>query len=77
MLHIRHFHITDRSARRKLLELGFEFQFIERIDFLGHMNMVAVRNVVFTVTPGITPNRRGRHFAKRYVVDSMGVPYTE
>ena len=44
--HIRDFDIADRSARRQLLELGFEFQLREGVDLLCDMNMIAVRNII-------------------------------
>ena len=44
--HIRNFDIADRSARRQLLELGFELQLRESVDLLCDMNVIAVRNII-------------------------------
>ena len=46
LLHVRHFHIADRAARRQLLEIRLKFQLAEGIDLLTDVNMIAVGNVV-------------------------------
>ena len=46
VLHVRNLNVADCATRRQLLELGLELQLAECIDLLGHMNMVAVRDVV-------------------------------
>ena len=45
VLHIRHFYITDRTACRKRLKLGFKFQFVKRIDRLTYINVITVRDI--------------------------------
>ena len=45
VLHIRHLDIADGAARRKLLKLRFKLQLLECVYLLGHMYMIAVRNV--------------------------------
>ena len=47
ILHIGHFHVTDGTARRKLLEFRLKLQFIKRIDLLCHMHMITVRDIIF------------------------------
>ena len=47
LLHIRYFHVADRTTRRQLLELRFEFQFFESVDVLCYVYMIAVCDVVF------------------------------
>ena len=46
ILHVRNLHIGDSSARRQCLELGFQRQLVKGVDLLGHMYVIAVRNVV-------------------------------
>ena len=45
-LQIRYFHITDGSARRKLLEFRLELQFVKGIDLFCDMYMIAVGDIV-------------------------------
>ena len=45
-LHIRHLDVADRTARGKLLELCLKFQLTERVNLLGYVYMVAVRDIV-------------------------------
>ena len=47
MLHVGDFYITDGAAWRELLEICLKFQLGKSIDFLCHMDMVAVGNVIF------------------------------
>ena len=46
ILHIGHLNVADRAAGRQSLELGLELELVERADVFGHMNMVAVCDVV-------------------------------
>ena len=47
VLHIRHFHIADGTAGRQFLKFRFKCQFIKRVNWLGHVNMVTIGNIVF------------------------------
>lgn len=46
VLHVGHFHITDGSAWRQELKLGFQGQLAEGINGLRHMNVIAIGDVV-------------------------------
>ena len=46
VLHVGHFHIADRTARGERLKLCLKFQLFKSVDFLRHMHMVAVRDIV-------------------------------
>ena len=45
ILEIRHFYIAYGSTGRKRLKLSFESQFAERVDLLGDMDVIGVRNI--------------------------------
>ena len=45
VLQIRHFHVTDGTARGQGLESRFKFQFGEGINILSHIDMIRVRDV--------------------------------
>ena len=45
-LHIRHLDVADRTARGELLKLCLKFQLTERVNLLGYVYMVAVRDIV-------------------------------
>ena len=47
LLHVRYFHVTDRTARRQLLELRFGYQFFKSINILCNVYMIAVCDLVF------------------------------
>ena len=42
ILHIRYFHIRNRTAERNILEFAFNIEFIKSIDFLSDVNMVRI-----------------------------------
>ncbi len=46
VLHVRHFHVADGTARGQLLELCLEGQLVESIDRLCDMYVVAVGDVI-------------------------------
>ena len=45
VLHVRNLYIADCSARGQLLECRFFSEFIERVNILCHMDVIAVCNV--------------------------------
>ena len=47
VLHVGNLDIADGAAGGELLEIGLEFEFVEGIDFLSHMYMVAVGDIIF------------------------------
>ena len=46
VLHVRHLHVGDRASGRELLELRLKGELVERVDRLGHVHVVGVRDVV-------------------------------
>ena len=70
VFHVWNFHVGDGSARGQFLELRFEGQLGERIDWLSDVNMVGVGDVVFV--------SYARDDAEAFLqFDSIGVPYRE
>ena len=52
ILHVGNFHITDSAAGGQLLELCLEAQLGERVDGLGHMDVVGVGDVALVRNAG-------------------------
>ena len=73
LLHIRHFDIGNRAARRKGLEFGFQRQFLKRVNRLGHMDMVGVCDIVF-IRHALDNAEAFLQALCEFVVDSNGVP---
>ena len=45
VLHVGHLDVGDGTARGQALELALELELVERVDLLGHMDVVAVGDV--------------------------------
>ncbi len=74
ILHVGHFDIRYRAARRQCLELAFKRQLFEGVYLFGNMYVIGICNIILVGNARYYTETLCSDFANLYVVLSSGVP---